>query len=1143
MKKLRRIFFAMLILLVLLVVCLPWLCSTGFVKSKVLGIANNKIDGSVSVDEWSLRWTRKISLRGIVFEDPGSATRVAVDEVRTDRGLLGFLLNRKNLGTVYVDAPFVTATVPEDEPSPPVESLPVEAFETEKGSKPDETSPAPTLDKPSAMPDLAVRLIITNGTFALANAGQAPETVATDVHLSAVLEGAESPVNVIAGFTSPDDKGHLDLVASFQADPTGAAAWPRVHASIEANDLDLSPLTTFATQFAEVPVVDGILNAKVNVDGAATEDLRMSGVVSVPDLRMSGGPLSPDTPSLGDVVLSVEGLVNSNSIRIDRLNFETAVARISTSGDLSSTEDSQLKLEGRVDLTMLLAQFPATLGVREGLQIEEGALELGAEISTRGEDLSVSLTALLPVLRGTVATESMVADIAWDQPTVLRFEGQKHAQAVTIQTLRLDAPFASVTGKGDLNHLEVSGSAELGELREEIGKLVDLEPWQFAGKLMVSAKLDRPTAGDVPLVRCDITLNDAEIAHGSEALMPRGSWNVQIASGISTNQDGFKIEFLNPSLSWKLPVGQGKIAAQSIGVPEDGGAGPGEGPEIIGGSIKADVDLERAFAVMNAIETAPEGLSLRGDARMNLAFGIKNQQLDVGPSVLSVQHLYLELEDKTLSDPQISLSVKKFRAVPDQLISVNGARLKTTMGEIVISALEVPVNHPASAKASMQASFALKSVQDVLGEFLALPDQTSIDGSASIRLDISDAPAGGRLLAMDAELAEFDLVSGGQAVLENDGATVKVRVVVDEPLGRIIVIEELAVHSKFLQLAAVGELQAGDTDPSVDVKGKLGLDLEAAETYVRNLAGLDIVLRGKGNEPFAFQSTWSPVNGDNILTRANLQAAFRADRIQAFGFDLQSIRLPVSIASGLFQGELRADVNQGSIEVLPELDFSQESRTLVLRNPTNLISNVELTKEIADGLLGRIHPLFKGASVIGGRFDMGMDNFSWPLEAERRNEAEFQGVMEFHDLRLGASGLSEKIMTAMKVKEQSVEVGARQIEFQCENGKISTSPTSFKVEGNEVTLSGTIGLDGSLDYVATVPVTDQLVSSNLLKYLEGTTINVPIRGTVSKPILNASVLTEAAADLAAQAGKKALKKEAGKFLEREGGKLFDKFLK
>ena len=51
MKKLRRIFFAMLILLVLLVVCLPWLCSTGFVKSKVLGIANNKIDGSVSVDE------------------------------------------------------------------------------------------------------------------------------------------------------------------------------------------------------------------------------------------------------------------------------------------------------------------------------------------------------------------------------------------------------------------------------------------------------------------------------------------------------------------------------------------------------------------------------------------------------------------------------------------------------------------------------------------------------------------------------------------------------------------------------------------------------------------------------------------------------------------------------------------------------------------------------------------------------------------------------------------------------------------------------------------------------------------------------------------------------------------------------------
>jgi hypothetical protein len=1259
MKKPVRIILVILVLLVLVVVCLPWICSTGFVKAKILGIANNKIDGSVSINAWSLRWTREISLRGIEFEDSESGTRVKVDEVRTDRGLLGFLLNRKDLGAIYVDAPFVTASVPEEEPGVPVESSPAETPAAEGGAKPPESMPGAPRDKPVALPDVAIRLVVTNGTFALANAGREPETVATDVHVTAVLEGAESPVAVVAGITSADGQGHLHLDASAQADSSGDFARPRILANIEADDLDLEPLTTFAMQFAEVPVVNGILNAKINVDGAATEEFRLSGVVSVPDLQLSGGPFSSDTPSLGDVALSVEGLVGSNSIRIERLNLESEVARVSAAGELRIDEDSQLKVDGNVDLTKLLAQFPATLGVRDGLRIEEGSIELGADISTSGEGLSLSATASLPVLRGTVATESVKADISWDRPTALKFQGQKNAEGITIQTLHFDAPFASVSGKGDLNHLDVSISAELGELREEIGKLVELDPWQLAGKLMVSAKLDRPDDGSTASVLCDVTLDDAEIAHGPEILMPRGSWVVRIASGISTNRDGVQFTLLNPSLSWKLPLGQGKVAAQSMAVPRDCG---GE-PEIIGGTLEAGFDLDRVLTVLNAIEAAPDGLSLRGDSRLNIAYSLKGRNVEVGQSVVSFQRLFVKQDDrileqefvnlafnadadldrqsvrvpegtltipgaklhirdlvldksrpediaavltgdidiekltsgiasfvaippetsvagqaafevqvkgspsgedtpgvmgnaeinltglvfrqdeKTLRDAEMGFSVDEFRAVPGRLFVVNGAKLKSTMGEIVVSAIEIPIDRPASATASLQASLGLKSVQDVLQEFLALPDSTSMDGSASVRLDIAEAPTGGRMITMDAEVSEFDLVSEGQAVLENDGASVKARIVAGEPLGQFIVIEELSMQSRPLQLTATGKLQAGAADRSVEVNGKVGVDLEAAETYIRNLAGLDIVLRGKGNEPFSFQSTWSPMSGESVLTRANLQAALRADEIKAFGFDLKAVQLPVSIASGLFKGELRADINQGKLEVLPEVDFSRENRTLTLRNPTNLISNVELTQEIADGLLGRIHPLFKGASVIGGRFDLSMDNFSWPLEADRRNKAVFEGVMKFHDLRLGASGLLEKLLTAMKVKEQSVEVGERNIEFNCENGRISTSPTHFKVDGNEVTLSGTVGLDETLDYVAQVPVTEELVGSSAFEYLEDTTINVPIRGTISRPTLNAAVLTEAAADLAKQAAQKEIKKKTGEFLEREGGKLFDRLLK
>ena len=200
---------------------------------------------------------------------------------------------------------------------------------------------------------------------------------------------------------------------------------------------------------------------------------------------------------------------------------------------------------------------------------------------------------------------------------------------------------------------------------------------------------------------------------------------------------------------------------------------------------------------------------------------------------------------------------------------------------------------------------------------------------------------------------------------------------------------------------------------------------------------------------------------------------------------------------------------------------------------------MELTQEIADSFLGLIHPLFKGTSVIGGgRFHMSMDHFRWPLDPEMKNDASFKGVMKFHDLQLGVSGLLEQLLAAIKVNERVVKIDERFIEIRLEDGKIHSTPMLFRVRGHEVTLSGTVGLDSSLDYVAQLPVTEELLGSRYQKYyeyLEGTTLNLPIRGTVSQPELNAKVLGQAVADLVGQA--------AGNFLQKEAGKLFDKLLR
>ena len=116
--------------------------------------------------------------------------------------------------------------------------------------------------------------------------------------------------------------------------------------------------------------------------------------------------------------------------------------------------------------------------------------------------------------------------------------------------------------------------------------------------------------------------------------------------------------------------------------------------------------------------------------------------------------------------------------------------------------------------------------------------------------------------------------------------------------------------------------------------------------------------------------------------------------------------------------------------------------------------------------------------------------------------------------------------------ERRSDIGARTIRFQAEGGRIVCSPTRLNIGDHEVVLSGSTGFDQTLDYLVQVPVTEDLVGSSVFPYLEGTTLKVPVAGTVTRPRIDERALLKAVGDLTGQAATKALKEEAGRLLEK-----------
>jgi hypothetical protein len=120
----------------------------------------------------------------------------------------------------------------------------------------------------------------------------------------------------------------------------------------------------------------------------------------------------------------------------------------------------------------------------------------------------------------------------------------------------------------------------------------------------------------------------------------------------------------------------------------------------------------------------------------------------------------------------------------------------------------------------------------------------------------------------------------------------------------------------------------------------------------------------------------------------------------------------------------------------------------------------------------------------------------------------------------------------MRVEETGLDLSGQQIQFACQDGRVVTNPLRTNLGDSELIISGSLGLDTTIDYLAQVEVTERLVGGDLYNYLEGTVINVPIGGTLAKPDISSQTVQRAVTDLINQAGQKKLQEAAGNLLKK-----------
>lgn len=549
-------------------------------------------------------------------------------------------------------------------------------------------------------------------------------------------------------------------------------------------------------------------------------------------------------------------------------------------------------------------------------------------------------------------------------------------------------------------------------------------------------------------------------------------------------------------------------------------------------SISGDMKIEPSTGLLRSLGVLDADIRATGDVRLEAEGATEDGFVILQSSILQCSDFTFSKSAQHISEPKIELSARGLVNIFTKSAEGIALQLKTSLGSFVVNNAQFEDFSNPVGDVQGECQLAMEPVLSFLHGIQVATNVTHLEGAFSSRWQLKKTYSNTVEATVDAILQEFRFSDDEGKTYADPKIDFRMKTAGSNSY-RVWELSSLELKTKAIDLLGAGRFSAIENTNQLVVNGNLGLDLPVLAAVIKDIAEFDIEMAGKSDTPFSFESSWESSAGPWApFANANALCPLKVQKLSAFGMDMETIEIPLTVEKGLAKLPVHATVNQGRLSVEPEINFREEVPSIVFTGNTNILSDVQVTDALANQLLALIHPLFYGASGAQGKMNLSMASFYWPLDPKRRNEAKFSGGMVFKDVSIRASGAFYKLLEKIKVRERDTYIGDRDFDFFCKNGKIRCTPMKIKVDDQRVTVQGTMTLDQVLDYSIETPVTEDLVGREAYPYLKDTTFRIPIRGPVSNPDINMSVVQEAIGGVLGQALENLIEEKGEELLKK-----------
>ena len=1037
----------------------------------IIGRAAGDLNGSVAIQSASLGWLSPINAQGVEVCDAEGKPVLSATEVAGDRSLAALLMNHSNLGHFRLEKPKLALVLRDD------------------GSNLEDVLAKYLAPKEEPSSEVGLSLEIVDGSVSITdqNTGQTWQIEKLAVSLDVPSGGESIALKAAADLPDARRPGKLNVALSKSS---GAG-----EAKLSAAEVPLAMFRALAARFVPKTTLTGRLSSEATASWG--NDTAAKNIIQA---DLNAEEFSFSTPALqGDVVRletlrgSCRATLQGDRLNIDKSSFDCDLGNVAFSGTAPLGQQGGLSLDalarqrqeisGRVDLARLARLLPATLHLRQEMQINSGQVQwmLSSKPNPQG-----------PVWHGQLDAANLTAvrqgkQLAWERPVSVVLDAHQTAQGPVVDGLKCESDFLKLHANGTPENLTASASFNLKQLADQLGQFVDFGGVQLAGEGWGSFNWKRTEQ------RQFTADGEVQIQKFQLATPNQQPWNEESLLLFCTakGRTDFGADTQLDSAALNVKAGADKLDVQLTQPVTDlrnGGVWPV--------SVQMQGQLQNWPARLGAWLPTKDWQMAGGYKLDVLGTGSKDG-LELRTCTLAVAPLTLLSPSLILNEPRLDAALVGSWSQRQRRLQLEPANL--ACATFAVQANNVVVAVPVQGPVEMAGTLKYSGLLERLRQCFADPKKAStwqLTGQLSGAAQVTQS--GGKIHGETAaDVANLTVVDSSGGKFQEPRIHLTALGGYDHQTGTIQ-LEKCELTSSVLSAGVAGQVASADGRQTAELGGQIGYDLDRLAGMLRPYIGPGVRIVGRGASPAWYRGPFS-------LAAGQANAGLKWDRANVYGFQVGPGELKAAMSKGVVQVEpMDLAVSQGRMHLAPSVRLTPEPIELTM--PAGpLAQKIQIDPIMCGWFLKYIAPVLAEVTSAQGTFSIELDGCRIPLSDPAKGD--LAGRFIVHSVEIGPGPLIRELAVFMgretpaRLRQEAV------VPFRMVQGRVYHKDLELLFPDFTIRTYGSVGFDQTLAVMTEMPVPPKWLENNpAAPALRNQTIRVPLAGTLSKPELDKKVM-------------------------------------